>query len=502
MFKAGGTAVIAGVGSLVINPDGSYTFTPEADFNGKMPQAGYTVTDGDLTASSTLDVTITAANDAPVANPDVMVTPEDVPVSGNVLGNDTDVDGDTLTVTGYQIDTDGDGTPESFQPGETATITGVGTLVINEDGSYTFTPELNYNGQVPEAAYSITDGTATAASTLNILVDTGTNDAPVAQPDVAVTPEGVAVSGDLLANDSDPDGNPLVVTEYEVDTDGDGTPEIFKAGETATIAGVGALTVNADGSYTFTPLPDFLGKVPEVGYTVSDGKLTDASTLNITVDSANDAPLAQPDTATGPEDSPVTGNVLANDTDPEGNPLVVASFSIDTDGDGIPEVFKAGGTAVIAGVGSLVINPDGSYTFTPEADFNGKMPQAGYTVTDGDLTASSTLDVTITAANDAPVANPDVMVTPEDVPVSGNVLGNDTDVDGDTLTVTGYQIDTDGDGTPESFQPGETATITGVGTLVINEDGSYTFTPELNYNGRCRRRPTASLTARRRRRVR
>ena len=59
------------------------------------------------------------------------------------------------------------------------------------------------------------------------------------------------------------------------------------------------MTVNADGSYTFTPLPDFLGKVPEVGYTVSDGKLTDASTLNITVDSANDAPLAQPDTATG-----------------------------------------------------------------------------------------------------------------------------------------------------------------------------------------------------------
>ena len=93
---------------------------------------------------------------------------------------------------------------------------------------------------MPEAAYSITDGTATAASTLNILVDTGTNDAPVAQPDVAVTPEGVAVSGDLLANDSDPDGNPLVVTEYEVDTDGDGTPEVFKAGGTATIAGVGA----------------------------------------------------------------------------------------------------------------------------------------------------------------------------------------------------------------------------------------------------------------------
>jgi hypothetical protein len=104
--------------------------------------------------------------------------------------------------------------------------------------------------------------------------------------------------------------------------------------------------VNPDGTLSFTPAPDITGTVV-ITYTVSDGKGgTATSTLTVTVTPVNDQPVANPDTATTPENTPVTVSVLGNDSDPEGDPLTVTGATVDPT------------------LGSVVVNPDGTLTFT------------------------------------------------------------------------------------------------------------------------------------------
>ena len=140
----------------MLNPDGTLTFTPNENYNNSTPlPVTYTIEDPNgETASATIRITIDPVNDAPVANDDGPVpTTANTPVRGNVLPNDTDADGDTLTVTQFNIPGVGD-----VQAGTPATIPGVGTLVINPNGSYTFTPNPGYVGPVPAVTYTITDG--------------------------------------------------------------------------------------------------------------------------------------------------------------------------------------------------------------------------------------------------------------------------------------------------------------------------------------------------------
>ena len=216
-----------------------------------MPTATYTISDGNGgTDSANLSFAdVAPVNDPPVAVDDgpVAVT-EDTPATGSVLPNDSDVDGDLLTVTQFTVA----GDPTVYTAGQTATIAGVGTLVINADGSYTFTPVANYNGPVPTATYTISDGNGgTDSANLSFADVAPVNDPPVAVDDgpVAVT-EDTPATGSVLPNDSDVDGDLLTVTQFTVA----GDPTVYTAGQTATIAGVGTLVINADGSYTFTPV--------------------------------------------------------------------------------------------------------------------------------------------------------------------------------------------------------------------------------------------------------
>ena len=490
VYTAGQTATIAGVGTLVINADGSYTFTPVANYNGPVPTATYTISDGNGgTDSANLSFAdVAPVNDPPVAVDDgpVPVT-EDTPATGSVLPNDSDVDGDLLTVTQFTVA----GDPTVYTAGQTATIAGVGTLVINADGSYTFTPVANYNGPVPTATYTISDGNGgTDSANLSFADVAPVNDPPVAVADgpVPVT-EDTPATGSVLPNDSDVDGDLLTVTQFTVA----GDPTVYTAGQTATIAGVGTLVINANGSYTFTPVANYNGPVPTATYTISDGNGgTDSANLSFAdVAPVNDPPVAVAD---GPvpvtEDTPATGSVLPNDSDVDGDLLTVTQFTVAGD----PTVYTAGQTATIAGVGTLVINADGSYTFTPVANYNGPVPTATYTISDGNGgTDSANLSFAdVAPVNDPPVAVADgpVPVT-EDTPATGSVLPNDSDVDGDLLTVTQFTVA----GDPTVYTAGQTATIAGVGTLVINADGSYTFTPVANYNGPVPRPRIRSATA-------
>ncbi|MGL5011433.1 MAG: Ig-like domain-containing protein, partial [Paracoccaceae bacterium] len=340
----------------------------------------------------------------PVANPDVATTAEDTPVVIQVLANDTDPNGQPLTVTG--------GTSPN------------GTVTVNADGTITYTPNDDFNG-TDTITYTVTDPNGnTATSTVTVTV-TPVNDAPVAVDDAASTPEDTSVIINVLGNDTDVDGDGLVVT---------GTPTSPN----------GTVVVNPNGTLTFTPTTDFTGTTT-ISYEISDGNGgTDTAVVNVTVGPVGDAPVATPDAAETDEDTPVVVPVLTNDRDPDGQPLTVT-----------------GGTAPN---GTVTVNPDGTITYTPNDDFNGE-DTITYSVTDPDgNTATSTVTVTVTPVNDAPDANPDTSTTPFNTPVTFAVLGNDTDVDGDTLAISG---------TPTSPN----------GSVTVNADGTLTFTPTTGFTG-------------------
>ena len=405
-------------GTAELNPDGTVTFTPNADFNGDADFT-YTVTDGDLTSNTaTVTVDVAAVNDAPVAADDSLMATEDTPVTytaAQLLGNDSDVDGDSLTIASVSSGTGG-------------------TAELNPDGTVTFTPNADFNGDA-DFTYTVTDGDLTS-NTATVTVDVAAvNDAPVAADDSLMATEDTPVTytaAQLLGNDSDVDGDSLTIASVSSGTGG--TAEL-----------------NPDGTVTFTPNADFNGDA-DFTYTVTDGDLT-SNTATVTVDVAavNDAPVAADDSLMATEDTPVTytaAQLLGNDSDVDGDSLTIASVSSGT-----------GGTAEL--------NPDGTVTFTPNADFNGDADFT-YTVTDGDLTSNTaTVTVDVAAVNDAPVAADDSLMATEDTPVTytaAQLLGNDSDVDGDSLTIASVSSGTGG-------------------TAELNPDGTVTFTPNSDYNG-------------------
>ena len=419
-----------GSASVVAN---QVVFNPGTDFDyldtGESASVvvSYTISDEHgATSTSTVTVTVNGGNDAPVANDDSASTSEESAVSGNVLANDADVDGEPLTVA---------------SPGTYAGA--YGTLTLAADGSYTYTPGAAAQGlddgeSVQDVfTYTASDGTASDAATLTVTVS-GANDAPAANDDSVATDEDNAISGNVLANDTDVDGEALSVTN----------PGVY-------VGAYGTLTLNADGSYTYVPNAAAQGldtgeSAQDVfSYTASDGTASDSATLTVTVDGGNDAPVANDDAVSTGEDSIVSGNVLANDTDLDGEALTMTS----------PGTY-------VGSYGTLNLAADGSYTYTPNAAAQGlddgetAIDVFSYAASDGTASDTATLTVTVSGANDAPVANDDSVATDEDNAISGNVLTNDTDVDGEALSVT---------------NPG---TYNGTyGTLILAADGSYTYTP-------------------------
>ena len=163
--------------------------------------------------------------------------------------------------------------------------------------------------------------------------------------------------------------------------------------------------------------------------------------VDITVDSVNDNPVASDDTFSTDEDVALTGSVLGNDSDLDGDTLVVNTTPVSDPTNG-----------------TVVLNADGSFVYTPDTNFFGS-DSFVYEVSDGNGgTAQATVDITVDSVNDAPVAADDTFSTVEDVSVTGNVLGNDSDTDGDTLSV---------NTTPVS-DPAN-------GTVVLNSDGTFVY---------------------------
>lgn len=212
------------------------------------------------------ELTVAPATQAAVLVADSITGDEDGGViSGNVLSNDQASTGNELSVLTYTVQGE---TP--LDAGQSFTIAGKGELLINTDGSYTFTPLPNVNGTLPAVSYETNDG----SSTLGITIE-AVDDASVLVADTKAVAEGSTASGNVLLNDRDID-NTLSVASFKVA----GNQTVFTAGLTATLANQGALQMLADGSYVFTPLTDFTGALPTVTYTTNTGS---TSTLRINV---------------------------------------------------------------------------------------------------------------------------------------------------------------------------------------------------------------------------
>ncbi len=253
---------------------------------------------------------------------------------------------------------------------------------------------------------------------LDNIVLTRANVGPAATNDTSSAVEDTtlivnAASG-LLTNDVELDGDTLSVTQFDVG----GTT--YAADTTASLA-EGDLTINSDGSYTFVPAADYNGPVPAATYTVTDGTDTDTATLKIDVTPANDAPTAVGNDYKTNEDTILSGNTLADDTG--------TGIDSDIDGDALSIDASSVGTFATAQGGSVTIAADGTFTYTPPANYSGS-DSFNYTVTDGGLTDTATVTVSVAPVDDAPTALDDLVLLNEDTSTSFNPLSNDGDPDG------------------------------------------------------------------------
>jgi VCBS repeat-containing protein len=301
----------------------------------------------------TINVTDVIENVAPVANNDTASTAEDTPLTvgaPGVLANDTDANTNTLTAV------------KVSNPAH-------GSVTLNSDGSFIYTPAPNYNG--PDSfTYKANDGSADSnVATVSITVD-AVNDGPTASDEIYSTNEDTTLTisaPGVLANDSDPDGDVLSAVLLSAPDHG-------------------TLTLNSDGSFTYTPAANYNG-VDGFAYRATDGTIgSNVIIVGITVNAVNDAPSATNDAYSTNEDTALTisaPGVLSNDSDVDGNALTAALVSGPSHG-------------------TVTLNSNGSFSYTPATNYSGP-DSFSYRASDGSTTSGvATVTITVNAVNDTP----------------------------------------------------------------------------------------------------
>ncbi len=366
-------------GTVVVNGNNTLTYTAAAG------QAGtdtftYRVSDG-RGGSASATVTVTVPNAPPVATDDAGTAAPGSPATISVLGNDSDPN---IPTTGQAL-TVGSVTQPA---GGVGTVTTDGTTV-------TFTPATSFRKGTATFTYTVSDGAGgTATATVTVTVP---DNAPVAADDSASTPSGTAIDVDVLANDTDDNGDPLTVTGV-----------VGAAHGTASVTGSGAAA-----RVRYVPAAGWFGP-DTMTYTISDGAGTATALVTVTTGSA--APVAADFSRTVPGGGATTIDVLSHVTDAD-----TAGSSLTTTGTG----GAAHGTVSVNGAGAVVYTPDPAYAGADSFTYTVRDPQGN----------TATATVTLTVSNQAPSAGDDSAVVPHNGSVDVAVLLNDGDANGDPLTV-------------------------------------------------------------------
>jgi large repetitive protein len=350
------TTIVDGVdnGSLSAFADGSFNYTPDAGFTGT-DSFQYRMQDasGNVSAPVTVTIEVVEGNRAPIGVDDqyaVVAGTTLTVVAPGFLANDLDLDGEALSATTIVDNVDH------------------GALSAFADGSFNYTPDAGFTG-TDSFQYRMQDASGNISAPVTVTIDVlDFNAPPMAVDDtfdaVQDTPLTIVAPG-VLANDTDPDGDPLAVDTYD-----------------ATSANGATITMTPDGAFTYTPATGFAG-TDTFTYTITDGRGgTDTATVTIAV---NAPPMAVDDTYATQQDTPLTivaPGVLANDTDPDGDPLAVDTYD-----------------ATSANGATITMTPDGAFTYTPATGFAGT-DTFTYTITDGrGGTDTATVSVTVEATD-------------------------------------------------------------------------------------------------------
>jgi VCBS repeat-containing protein len=393
-------------GTFALQSNGNYTYTPSDNYFGP-DQITYSVCDTQNACSSAIiNITINPMNDAPVAADDEDVTNEDEILNGNVA-NDTDSDDITLL---YSVIT---------QPMH-------GAVLMNNDGTYSFEPESNYNG-VDMFTYSVCDDENSCDAGVVILDINPINDTPVVLHDSNVAYDNISINGSVALNDSDFDGD---ILEFLL----------------LTTAQNGIFNLEQNGTYTYTPNTNFAG-TEIIEYNACDPSNACATaTLTITVSSTNTLPnAADIILPNSDEDMILTGSLNELVTDSEGGALTFSIF-----------LQPANGT--------LQLNVTGSYTYTPDENYFGPDSYMYQVCDSGNLCDEGQVNINILSLNDSPVAVGEEFNMNEDTILSGSVSENDSDAEMEVLTFS-------------------TSSVAENGEFILTPSGEFTFTPNGNYYG-------------------
>ncbi|MDB5389084.1 MAG: repeat-containing protein [Planctomycetaceae bacterium] len=395
-------------GTLNLQTDGTFTYTPFANYNGSDSFSYFAKNSGDESSatSATVTITVNAVVDL-TANIYSLSTNEDTLLSDSVATNDSTTSGGTLA---YALDTQA----------------GHGTVSVNSDGTFTYLPSLNFHG-TDSFSYTVTDAdanetaTKTVSITVNAVADLTANDYGL------TTNEDTLLSGSVATNDSTTSGGAL---SYALDTQ----------------ASSGTASVNSDGAFTYLPGLNFHG-TDSFTYTVTDADANETATktVSITVNAVADLTANDYSFSTN-EDTLLSNSVATNDSTTSGGALVYA-------------------LGVQASHGTATVNADGTFTYLPGSNFHGS-DSFTYTVTDAaaNETATKTVLITVNSVNDAPATGNGSGTLAENGFLSTTVAPYGFDADGDALT---FVVTT---------QPTH-------GMLTLNPSGSFTYLPNAGYSG-------------------
>ncbi len=477
---------IANAGMLTINGVGTYTFTPTSGFTGTINSVTYTGAD----ANGTVDNAILSievlpkvwpGNNPPVAQNDVATTEMNIAVNSSILQNDSDPDGDVLTILSSSV-TLGTPTIVSGVDYNGNIVVNAGLITLNTNGTYTFTPSNGFIGTINDISYIIQDPSGlTDAAILNINVLPNNGNTTYANDDANSAPRGSTMTGNILTNDTDPEGNTQTVSSANAS----GTT--INIGSATTIPSVGSLTLLSNGNYTFVPLSTFVGTIPVIYSKCDNGtpSVCDEATLYLT--SLPRGIIAENDIQQTPMNTAVSGQLMTNDegvTSISSATIGGSSFTLGV-AKQVSGIDDAGNT--IANAGLLTINGVGTYSFTPASGFTGTINPVTYVgagannSTDNAILSIEVLPVVL-PGNNPPVAQNDVASTEMGISVSSTVLSNDSDPDGNSLTVISSSV-TIGSATTVSGLDLGGGAVANAGSITLSSTGSYIFTPSAGFTG-------------------
>lgn len=357
-----------------------------------------------------------AQNNPPTQGNESLAINEDAqPVTiTNLLNNNSDLDGDPLTVT----------TINSNVPGSFVYNNGNGTML--------YYPAPDYCG-IDTIVYGVSDGFVVVTDTLFLTLNC-VNDAPYGGNETMVVNEDAPATAtpDLLANNGDVENDPISLG-------------VILSGPNN-----GSFMNNGDGTFNYTPNPNFCG-TDTVYYEVTDGSLTTIDMLVITVICINDAPTNGNEFITMDEDNAgsTATNLLANNSDIEGDFLTVGNFFYN-------------------GTNTYVYNSNGTVTYTPAPNWCG-LDTIIYEVSDGTDITLDTIFITVNCINDIPTSGDEIVYTDINVTLNNiDILANNTDIETVNLIVSSPLF-------PYTTSQG--------GTVVINADQTINYTPPVDFEG-------------------